>query len=79
MRSDHRFYCRPKLIIFQHNGLLMLIKYLGTFLIKKKRGYKKGVIEMIFLSKYSVELNGVALSDLSVQTQIYIPVILFFD
>ena len=22
MWSDHKFYCRPKLVIFQHNGLL---------------------------------------------------------
>ena len=32
MGSDHIFYCRPKLKLFQHNGLLMLIKkYVGTF------------------------------------------------
>ena len=26
MWSDHIFYCRPKLIMFQHNGLLKYIK-----------------------------------------------------
>ena len=31
MESDHIFYYEPKLIILQHNGLLMLIKSILPF------------------------------------------------
>ena len=34
MESDHMFYCRPKLIIFQHNGLLKYVKIAVCLLFK---------------------------------------------
>ena len=36
--SDHIFYCRPKLTIFQHYGFINAYKkYLDAFLSKKMR------------------------------------------
>ena len=34
MRSDHIFYCRPKLI-FQHSGIWKYIKLLGVLSLKQ--------------------------------------------
>ena len=41
MESDHIFYYKPKLIILQHNGLLMLIKSILAFCKEKDGAIKR--------------------------------------
>ena len=40
MRSDHIFYCRPKLI-FQHSGIWKYIKLLGVLSLKQIEKFEK--------------------------------------
>ena len=73
MESDHIFYCRPKLITFQHNGFINAYKkYQDTFLSKKLRLWK-GISEMIFLNYLVLNIKVYKIT----QIQIFIPIILF--
>ena len=40
MRSDHIFYCRPKLI-FQHSDIWKYIKLLGVLSLKQIEKFEK--------------------------------------
>ena len=52
MRSDHIFYCRPKLI-FQHSGIWKYIKLLGVLSLKQiEKSYSLIIVWKIIMDLF---------------------------